>query len=272
MAGPVFNNTIDIIANISWPKIKGEELAVEFNIKKFIFLNDFVINGYGLLSNIKEGEDYIKLNDKKVDPNGPIVMIGAGTGLGHGYIVKGPNDKYYNVYPSEGGHQDFCPQTERHWRYHEYLKQFYKIDHVSIERACAGPVIPVMFKYFVEVEKMTEKSPLYDKVEEIDFLKPEVIVKAGIDGSCNISVKVLEFFSELYGAAAGNMSLLLLPTGGVYLLGSLSVSLEQYTKSQEVFTQSYCNKGRLRPLLQEIPLYLVKNTFIGMKGAHVRIF
>lgn len=32
------------------------------------------------------------------------------------------------------------------------------------------------------------------------------------------------------------------------------------------------NKGRLAPLLEEIPIFLVRNQFIGVKGALVNIY
>ena len=47
-------------------------------------------------------------------------MIGAGTGMGHGFLVK--INEYYEVFPSEGGHQDFAPQNKLEWEYFEYVQ------------------------------------------------------------------------------------------------------------------------------------------------------
>ena len=76
----------------------------------------------GILSNMKEGEDFERLNDNPIELNAPIAMIGAGTGLGHGFLVKNSVSKYYEVSPSEGGHQDFAPQNELEWEYFTYLQ------------------------------------------------------------------------------------------------------------------------------------------------------
>ena len=76
----------------------------------------------GILSNVKEGVDYEKLNTLPVHNNAPIAMIGAGTGLGFGILVKNLNSKYYEVYPSEGGHQDFAPQNETEWEFLKFLQ------------------------------------------------------------------------------------------------------------------------------------------------------
>lgn len=229
--GPVFNNSVSIIANLEWGTTKGDDLAEALNIIKFVLLNDFVVNGYGVLSNMKEGIDYERLNTDVVDPNGPKAMIGAGTGLGHGLLFKTDESKYYQVYPSEGGHQDFAPQNQLEWKYFEYLQKHYNITHVSVERACAGPALPVMYQFISECEKLECSLTK----EEQAKITPEEIIANGLKKTCRICERVVELFTTIYGAAAGNMSLLTLPTGGLYLLGGLSVALEDYIIKQNVF-------------------------------------
>jgi glucokinase len=70
---------------------------------------------------LKEGSQVERLDNNKVDPNGPKAMIGAGTGLGHGYIVKTTEGLYHEVFPSEGGHSDYAPQTELEWDYFKFV-------------------------------------------------------------------------------------------------------------------------------------------------------
>lgn len=224
---PIFNNRITIIANLDWPTITGEEVAESLGLKKLVFLNDFVVNGYGVLSNITEGVDFERVNNNKVDLNGPIAMIGAGTGLGHGYIIKNSGARYYHVYPAEGGHQDFAPQTDLEWKYHKYVQQTYNCEHVSVERAVSGPAIPTMYNFFRDVEKMEGGVS--------KGLSPEEIIQKGLKRECKICEKTVEFFTGLYAAAAGNMCLLLIPTGGLFLLGGLSVALEEYIIKSDVF-------------------------------------
>ncbi len=233
IAGPVFNNSVSIFANLNWPAVNGDDLAKKFNLKEVTFLNDFAANGYGVLSNIKENDHYIRLNNNEVDPRGPIGMIGAGTGLGHGYLVKNRSGKYYHVFASEGGHQDFAPQTELDWRYSKYLSKFYDVKHVSVERAVAGPAIPVMLQFFIEIEGMS--SSIYKTDDEIKNANPKDITRYGLNGECKVCDKVVDYFAELYGNAAGNVALMLLPTGGIYLLGGVSIALKEYIIKKDVF-------------------------------------
>ena len=205
-------------------------------VKKFIFLNDFVLNGYGILSKINEEVDYIKLNDNNVDPDGPIVTIGAGTGLGHGYVIKNCGSKYYSVFPSEGGHQDFCPKTLLEWKYLNFLQNHYNIDRISLERACAGPALPLIFKFFVEEGV---KSKIFKNITKDFKIINEDIVKYGLSGECEICAKTLDFICTIYGTAARNMSLTFIPTGGLYLFGGLSYALESHIKNKEFFNVNF---------------------------------
>ena len=42
-------------------------------------------------------------------------LIGAGTGLGQGLLVKEHADGLYESYCAEGGHVDFSVKTEEDW-------------------------------------------------------------------------------------------------------------------------------------------------------------
>ena len=111
VAGPVQDNTIMKLTNIPhWKSVSGEELGKKLNIKKFLFLNDFACNSYGIQTKLKLGDDYIVINEGEKNKEGPISIIGPGTGLGMGYLLKDKKNKYYTIGTSEGGHQNFLSQ------------------------------------------------------------------------------------------------------------------------------------------------------------------
>lgn len=213
---------------------------------------------------MEHGKDYIKLNNVEPSPDGPIAMIGAGTGLGHGLIFKNEDSKYHEVFPSEGGHQDFAPSNEIQIKYYLYLQKHYNIEHVSVERACSGPVLPIMYDFFCEIDNVPADGHLLDRTK----LHNKDIIENGLNEKCNVCTKVLNLFVDIYGSAAGNMALLTLPTGGVYLLGGLSIALEKIITEDDRFMKVFLEKGRLKQLIQKkIPVYLIKNDLIGIKGA-----
>ena len=61
--GPVENNQLLTLPNIPhWKLENGDILGQKLGIKKFIFLNDFVCNGYSIQTNLKENVGISKLN------------------------------------------------------------------------------------------------------------------------------------------------------------------------------------------------------------------
>lgn len=77
-----------------------------------VLINDFVAQGYGLLTvDRTDTKEVHVLQDASPEPGAPIATIGAGTGLGECFLTPG-EDGYYVAYPSEGGHAEFPPRTE----------------------------------------------------------------------------------------------------------------------------------------------------------------
>lgn len=271
---PINNNTLVTIVNIpKWKSVNGDDIAKEIGLKRIVFLNDFQVNGYGIQTEMAEGKDFFVLNKGTPVVGGTKGMIGAGTGLGMGYLVKSPFCKYYEVGSSEGGHQDFPSKTELHWKYFNYLKSHYQINHISIERACSGPVLYLMFRFLKQEEKLSGDAEIEKEVATIEGRAEELvlvnhkIISNGLEKKCKICRRVIEFFVELYGSAAGDLALSLLSTGGLYLLGGLSIALKDLLRDDPIFMQNLNHKGRLSTVLKNIPIYVVTDSNLGVRGS-----
>ena len=275
--GPVKNNEVLHMANIPhWPKFNGDELAKTFNIKKFILLNDFTCNGYGVQTDLKLGEDYIIINDAKPQEDGPKLIVGPGTGLGMGYLVKDQENDFYSIGASEGGHQDYTAKTKDNFALREYFKKTLGNTELSIERVLSGQGLIIIYKY-LKSHGSTEKrdKELEDKIDKFDDTPTSPaaneinieLVNKGLSGKCELSKKVLEYFIQIFGDVAGDVSLFSCPTGGLYLVGGLSIVLEPLITSTNIFMEHYLKKDNFEYLLKSFPIYLVKNGNLGMLGA-----
>lgn len=91
------------------------------------------------------------------------VVVGPGTGLGMGILVKHKDGNLYDPSPSEGGHVDFTVKNQEDYDLMKFAKKFIetsnnvenlrskgKIDRVSIERLCAGPAVPLIYAFMKE--------------------------------------------------------------------------------------------------------------------------
>jgi glucokinase len=282
VAGPVQDNTIMKLTNIPyWKSVSGEELGKKLNIKKFLFLNDFACNSYGIQTKLKLGDDYIVINEGEKNKEGPISIIGPGTGLGMGYLLKDKKNKYYTIGTSEGGHQNFSRKNRYYYELAEFIKKKYNIQYVTIENICSGQGMVPIYKFLLEKEKeitninnIDRDKNLGEKIDEfIDYRNKKVrdelsneITQKGVKGECKLSRKVIEFFIEILADAAGDLSLLTIPSNGIYLLGGISVAIEPFIKQNKIFIDSFIDRDHSF-LLKSFPIYLIKNPNIGMIGA-----
>ena len=275
--GPVKNNEVISITNIPhWPKFSGEELAKKFNIKKVVLLNDFACNGYGVQTDLKLNEDYVILNDVPAQENGPKLILGPGTGLGMGYLLKDEENEFYTIGSSEGGHQDYTAKTKEDFELREFFKQSLGNEQLSIERVLSGQGLMLIYRYLKTHGSTAKRDPELEA--KIDAYKgspttPEAnkinleLTKKGLSGECELSRKVLEHFIGVMGDVAGDISLFGCPTAGLYLVGGISSAFEPLITGTNIFMEHYLNKDNFAYLLKTFPVYLVKNSNIGMLGA-----
>lgn len=269
--GPINNNKCEIITNLMhWGSSDGNIISEKLKLKKVYLLNDFVVCGYGVLSNLIKDKDYFVINEGKPDENSSIGILGPGTGLGHALGFKSEKSKYHEIFPSEGGHQLFCPQNQTEWDFRNYLAEKLKLDHISLERGLAGPAIPYMYNYFIDKHNM--ESKLVDKnnenYESLRWsLKPEEIIESSIKETCPISVKVKIMFVEIFANACSNIALYTLPYKGIYIVGSISNSLQEFIRYDKTFLNRFSLKGRLKDFMFNFPIYLVVDINIGLKGS-----
>ena len=73
-------------------------------------------------------------------------------------------------------------------------------------------------------------------------------------------------FVALYGAEAGNLALKLMATGGVYLGGGIAPRILPKLRDG-TFLRRFLDKGRMRPLLESMPVRVVLNDRCGLLGA-----
>ncbi len=78
----------------------------------------------------------------------------------------------------------------------------------------------------------------------------------------------MQLFIEAYGAEAGNLALKLLPYGGLYVAGGIAPKILSLIQQGD-FLFNFTHKGRMRPLLEEIPVHVVTNQQVGLIGAAI---
>ena len=91
IAGPVSNNMVKLTNIPHWPKLDGNQLAKDLKLKSFVFINDFTAAGYGIsVLSCKDCDILGSSGEAEMQEGaGSVkVVIGPGTGLGVGILVK----------------------------------------------------------------------------------------------------------------------------------------------------------------------------------------
>lgn len=263
VAGPVRANTSQI-TNLNW-LLDGEEMAKQLKIPtaNFILVNDFVGTGYGLLA--LESSDVVVLHSRVPTPMAVKACVGAGTGLGETYLTW--NGTEYDTWASEGGHSEFCPRNDEEWKLSEFIKNKFRIDRVSIERVVSGSAIPMIYDFFKTQYPAEVCAAVEGRLRVED--PGAVIAECAQNGSCNLCFRAIMLFVSAYGSECGNMALKTLSYGGLYVAGGIAMKILWAIERDHTFWNAFVNKGRMKPLLDCIPVFVVKPENVGLMGAKV---
>ena len=266
IAGPVINNTCHL-TNLEWD-LDSKRLQQELNISQVNLINDFAANSYGVLD-LEPSEIYTLQQGQKQD-NTPIAVIGAGTGLGQGFLI--PQGDKYQVFASEGGHTDFAPRNNLEIQLLQYLKTKINSEHISVERVVSGQGIVSIYQFLRDTNFSKESSVIGQKIKtwetesDSDIDPAAVIAQGATEEHDIICTKTMSLFMELYGAETGNLALKILPYGGIYIAGGIAAKNLDIMKKAE-FINGFREKGRMNKLLNNIPIYVVLNPELGVRGA-----
>jgi glucokinase len=257
VAGPIVAGKAHI-TNLNW-EIDPERLARSFDIATVGLLNDLQATAIAVPH--LAPEDRCTLSPGIPEPGGLIAVVAAGTGLGMAFLVPTPGG--YRAFPSEGGHMSFAPRGEVEAELHAFVRD--RVGHVSFERICSGIGLPNIYDYLRSSGRYQEPTWLREELGRVADRTPS-IVEAALANRAEICSVTLDIFVRALAGALGNVSLLLLPVGGVYLGGGIPPRILQRLRRPD-FLEAIRDKGRFRALLERIPVHVILDAQAALHGA-----
>jgi glucokinase len=256
IAGPIRDEMVKT-TNLPW-EIDGRALAREIGVARVHLLNDFeaVARGIAALA----PSQLAVLRDVPTDPDGPVAILGAGTGLGEAILV--PTASGPRVLPTEGGHTDFAPRDELEIGLLRFLLE--RHDRVSVERVVSGIGLASIYEFLVSRRIAAESESVRARIARED--PGAVIGELGLARTDAACARALDLFVSLYGAEAGNLALTVLPTGGLYVAGGIAPRILPAIE-RGAFIASFLAKGRMRSVLETIRVSVVLEPRVGILGA-----
>ncbi len=247
IAGPVFQGEVSL-TNRPW-HISAAKLQSQFNLQHCQVINDFsaVVMGIPALS----AENLEQIGWGKSIPNGPIAVLGPGTGLGVGGMM--PDAMGGHIVVSEGGHATLPATDSTSAEIIDRMRQ--RFGHVSAERAISGPGLQNLYHAIAEQEGIVLPKNL----------TPAEIGEAATEKEDPIAIRALDYFFAWLGTVAGDLALTYGAKGGVYIAGNIvSKYLIDLHRSQ--FRQRFENKGRVNFYMRAIPTFVILHPEVELLG------
>lgn len=252
VAGPTDGRSVQF-TNLDW-RIDTTDLSQRFGFRQCRLINDFSAVGWGL--NGLTEDALAPLQAGLPQPGGARVALGAGTGFGVSLCTW--NGQHYQPLASEGGHISFAPVNPEQDRLLIFLRKLH--GRVSVERILSGSGLIDLFRFCL-TERGSHDSPLLHAAQT-----PAAISQAGLAGTDSAAVACLRLFVEIYGQTAGDYALAAQASGGIFLAGGIAPKLLPALTDGN-FLAGFSDKGRYRSWMQSVPVAVILDPDIGLKGA-----
>ncbi|AUX23567.1 hypothetical protein SOCEGT47_040940 [Sorangium cellulosum] len=256
VAGPIKDHVAHV-TNLPW-RLAERELSRRLKIARVVLVNDLVVGARGCLHVPRAS--IVPLTARRPRPQGnSLAVIAAGTGLGQARLLW--DGARHVTMPAEGGHADFAPRSAIEIELWQFLAERHP-DHVSYERVLSGDGLGALFDFFASRAARIPRA-IERRLAEGD--RNAAIAELGLARAFRPAARAVDLFVEIYGAEAGNLALRELALGGVFVLGNIARHLVAARREQ--FMKGFVKKGRLTPLLEQVPVALVTDPLVGVRGA-----
>jgi glucokinase len=255
VAGPVVDGRVRM-TNLPW-LLDEAELAQALKAQQVRLLNDLEAAANGML--YLRSDEVCVLNPGTARA-GHAALVSAGTGLGEAVLYW--DGRRHHPMASEGGHDDFAPQSDQEIELLKYLRR--EFGHVSYERILSGPGLFNVYRFLRDTGFAEEPDWLRDSIKAGN--PGAVVSEMALAGRHPLCIEALGMFVRIYGAAAGNLAMTVLAYGGVYVGGGIAPKILPKL-ADRTFKQGFTDKGRYASLLQAIPVRVALNPLAPLIGA-----
>jgi glucokinase len=246
VAGPIKGDEIPL-TNCDWivrPRTMIEGLGLE----DVLVVNDFEAQALAIAALSDENRE--RIGETSGDMIASRVVLGPGTGLGVGGLVHAQQS--WIPVPGEGGHVDLGPRSERDYAIFPHVETIE--GRISAEQILCGRGLVNLYRAICAA----------DGIEPV-WTDPADITSHALQGSDKVTVETVSLFATYLGRVAGDMALIFMARGGVYLSGGISQKIIPALKKPE-FRAAFEDKAPHSALLRSIPTYVVTHPLAALAG------
>ncbi|MFD2739590.1 glucokinase [Sulfitobacter aestuarii] len=248
LAAPIAAGDRVRLTNRDWC-IDKAEIARISGADRVDFINDFEALGHALQD--PDQLDHTPLTAARTaQARAPRLVLGAGTGFNSALWLPGDQ-----VLRCEAGHAGYAAESD----FERALAERIRAEHgrCSVERVLSGGGIEAAYRC---AASLADESPHLQGSREI--------VAAGLSGEDEVAARACRAFTCALGRVAGDLALLFLPRGGIYLFGGATQAMRPLITAQDsLFLEAFHAKGRMRDLMEDFPIHLLDDDRAALQGA-----
>lgn len=273
VAGPVKNGYVKLTnADFEVSQTRLEKLYPDTRIA---IVNDFVLQGYGVLETQKTDLRILSGPDKNSFDN-PKLVLGPGTGLGSCFLI--PNNGTYTILSSESGHTTLSAISPNQQKILALLTK--EETPISFEDVISGSGLCRLYQAILKINQLLPDADWLKTIEEmkqafnvqtlketgfVPLLPKEITALA--EKEEEIALLTFWYFFEFLGIYASNLALTIKAEGGVYLVGNLLNQPQiKHLLLRSNFKKYFEMKGIFADYLKQMPIFLVEKKHIQIDG------
>lgn len=251
VAGPVRDGRASM-TNLDW-QIDTDTLARATGAEHVALLNDLQAQGHAL-AHIDPGLIRTILPFAAAAPHATRLVIGVGTGFNAAPVFAAGTGRI--VAASESGHVNLPIRSADDQRLADFVGEAHGF--AAVEDVLSGRGLEAVYAWLGQEAGAPRDA------------RAAAIMAGLADGSDPRAGQAVRVMVRMLGMVAGNLALIQLPLGGVYLVGGVVRALSPYLDDFG-FATAFRDKGRFSGFMQSFGVGVIEDDFAALTGCAAHI-
>ena len=245
VAGPV-RDGVGTMTNLDWA-LDRATLARATRAERTAILNDLQAQGHAL-GHIDPTKVREILSGPEAGPHAAKLVVNVGTGFNAAPVWDAEQGRL--VTPSECGHANLPIRTEAELRLCRFVETAHGFP--AVEDVLSGRGLERVHAWLGHEAGDPREARAADIVE-------------GIGSGDERSREAARVFVKIMGTVCGNLSLIHLPFGGVFLVGGVARAFRDHLVPFG-FAEAFRDKGRFAGFMRNFPVFMVEDDLAALTG------
>ncbi len=246
VAAMVSSDEIEL-TNRGW-RFRAPELLKRLRLEELVVINDF--EAQALAVTALQPEDMEQIGGGDGEQGAARAVLGPGTGLGVAGLVQVKG--VWVPVAGEGGHVDIGPRTCREAAIFSQLAP--PGTRISGEEVLSGRGLTNLYAAVAKAESV-----------HVEPITPAEVSAAALSGSDSVAEEALSVFVTLLGRLAGDMALIFMASGGVFLTGGIAAKILPALRTGAL-RKAFEEKDPHSQFLAQIPIKIVTHPTAALVG------